>query len=270
MGFSIDSLMSPLIAFNVYSTTNTLSAAPPFPFVFPNIALNEGNYWNATSSKFKAPRAGVYIFSYSTAATAYSQTSFGFVVNNTVLNKAYILSTDHPGVDLTGRSVVVKLNANDYVWITGNGKWSYSDGTQLAAFKSFYYSPVSGVQVAWEVDFTSTTTSVGPGSFVNFASVLTNVGNAVYNSSTIVIPTAGTYYMSLAVTQSLNYGFFVYLYQNGNIVLAMLKTTGGSNKDVTREGTVIVKCTAGDRFTVYIDSGIATGFTSFSGFLLSS
>ena len=265
-GFDLATLMNPLIAFSVYSSIQITSPASPLPFPFPNITADIGQAWNSTTHKFVTPVSGIYIFGFSTAAILYKASTFSLVIDNNVLYNAEMMDTLHPGVDLTSRSVVVSLTTGQSVWITGNGTDSYSDFSQFATFKGFYYAPEHGIQVAWSVHSTMSLFNISniPLPF-NLVSV--NKGN-VWNGTMVIISVAGYYHISVVATQAPSAGLFPYLYLNNVAILSFLKSGNSSNNVVTREGIVIRNCVVGDKLHVQLNSGQLQAYSSFSGFLI--
>ena len=269
IGFKIDDLMDPLIAFNVYQDQTIMTPSSPLPVPFTNIVLNEGNGWNSSSYKFVVPVTGVYIFSYSTASTAGVPSLFNLVIDNNILYNAEISDTAHPGIVSSSRSVPVSVIQGQSVWITGNGKQSYGNQYQLSSFKGFLYSPVHKINVVWSVHTTTAGNCIWNNLNIPFALIHVNIGNAWQSGqSQVVIPVAGIYYVSIAATSTSSNGIEPFVCVNGIFYGNTGVSAGLMNSQVTREGAFLFQLSVGDTVAQKDITSCYTSYTSFSGFLL--
>lgn len=266
-GFTIDSVMSRLVAFNAYITTTVQSPPGSDPFVFSQTDLNEGGAWDAISSKFTAVATGIYVFSYSVGALPNTPASLKLVIDGEVLYNADVLSNNN-GTDMSSRSALVSLNNGQQVWVTGNGTWAYSDSGQLTSFKGFYHCPNHGVYAVWSMHSTTVMYNVPKNMLVPFnTSVLMGAG---WNGTTIFVKYAGIYYISIATTQYTNKGVSFYLYQNSlsNKLTFNNKIYQCTMGSVTRESAAVTQAVVGDELFVAINSGSSSKYSSFTGFLV--
>ena len=268
IGFKLDDWLNILIVFNVYQNSTIKTPLSPNAVPFTLVTVNEGGSWNATTYKFSAPIDGVYIFSYSTASIANTLTSFNLVKDGVVSYNADSNDTSSAGVDSASRSVPVRLNRGQRVWVTGNGMMSYGNRYKLSSFKGFFYSPVQGIQVVWSVH--TTNVKLDSSDPVVFPIIETNQGNAwVSSSNRVVIKVAGTYYVNIVGTQQPWKGISLLVRLNGNIAAIILFKSGQAyNGSVTREVADIFQLKVNDELHVQATAGEYQGFTSFCGFLL--
>ena len=268
IGFKLDDWLNIQIVFNVYQNSTIITPTSPKPVPFNVVTVNEGGCWDETIYKFRAPIHGIYIFSYSTASIANTATSFSLIKDGIVLYNSDSNQTSSAGVNSVSRSVPVKVNRGQRVWVTGNGMLSYGNQYKLSSFKGFLYSPFQGIQVVWSVHTTAPyPQSANP---VVFPIIETNQGSAWLSSSNqVIIKVAGTYYVNIAATQKSFEGISLHVVLNGKTdAIQLFKYWQTDNGPVTREIADILQLKENDVLHVYIDSGGYQGYTSFCGFLL--
>ena len=268
IGFKLDDWLNILIVFNVYQNSTIITPSSPNPVPFTLVTVNEGESWDATTYKFSAPIDGVYIFSYNTASIANTPTSFNLVKDGIVSYNADSNYTGSAGVDSASRSVPVRLNRGQRVWVTGNGMMSYGNRYKLSSFKGFFYSPVQGTQVVWSVH--TTNAHLQGSNPVVFPIIESNQGNAwVSSSNKVVIKVAGTYYVNIVGTQQPMAGISLHVLLNGNLeAIILFKSWQAYNGFVTREMADILQLKVNDELHVNANGGEYQGYISFCGFLL--
>ena len=122
------------VAFSVYLDHRTVSLGKDQAIVYNQVLLNKGNAYNKFSGMFTAPASGVYLFSWSAAASgapglAAYDIWLSLVINDVIQTTAVAESRtdydDHQG----SATAVLHLNQGDIAWIKhlyGTGVFSGS------------------------------------------------------------------------------------------------------------------------------------------------
>lgn len=101
------------------NTNQNLSGGATADISFGSAIVNIGSYYNTTTSKFTAPIAGTYFFSFQTAVAFNSASYFSLVPlkNGSALGNyaAFNNSNGGTGYQSTATSFIITLAANDYI-----------------------------------------------------------------------------------------------------------------------------------------------------------
>ena len=278
LGFRLDNLFAPLVAFAVQLTQSYTTASA---IIFDRILVNEGNKYNKNDGSFTAPANGIYFFSSTTINNVY------ITVNN-VYNKICVVLNDdvHTSNDLVSSrgSVVLTLNANDKVQVKPRlNDFIRTNPDGFANFNGFLYSPISGIKVAWSV--TRTTPVMGPSDYVSFDVINTNEGNCwITASNKVNIPVSGIYFVDIG-SPHCGKGFWyccdgkgngdtvIQVLRNGNIIINKKLSIITYSNCGNRSRATVVSLNVGDELKVNIPTGgchysDAYNMIWFNGFLL--
>ena len=112
------------------------------PVPFNTYLYNAGRHYNPLNHTYTAPSDGIYYFSFSVGLIAHSEAEFVLYKNN----KAYVniirRSTTHNGTDMIGRSVMMRLNRGEQVFMVNEaGRTARSSSMMETSFLGFKYQP---------------------------------------------------------------------------------------------------------------------------------
>ena len=137
--------------FSVARVDSVSGTREPFPF---DISLYKGGlHYNRSSHTFTAPSSGIYYFSFSVGLNAHS--SAGFTLHKNALPYVNIVrkSTSHNGIDTIGRSVLMRLNQGDRIYMVNEaGQTARSSHMMETSFSGFKYQPVHGNMVCSSIE----------------------------------------------------------------------------------------------------------------------
>ena len=281
LGFRIDNLFCPLVAFEVQISTNTKlpSVESVAPIFFDTVLVNEGQGYQINNSVFVAPVEGTYFFTVTTPGMVYLEITKQH--NLQICNCAQI---QNRGVTVVRGSAMFTLQQNDSIQLISGAHPRLpivSDEYGITKFQGFLYKPRSTMQVAWSVvkvqDGSSTFT--GPIDYLSYNIINVNI-NSPWKEETnkVVIPISGTYLVDL---YSYHCGWYWVgdgnteihvLLNNVSIIINRLTSITFENC-VSRSRSTIVKTKEGDELRVMVPTGgtfHADGnrMETFSGFLL--
>ncbi len=266
-GFDISALMKPLVAFNVYRGATITSPTLLQPFPFTTVDVNEGGGWNTTSFKFTAPLSGIYVLSYTTASKGLMQAIYKLVVNGSMFQmEASIFDTNHSGIDMTTRCVLLTINQGIPIWITGLGTQAYGSEYELASFKGFLLSPINGIMIAWSA-VQNTWLTVTWASLVNVGYPVAPWNNTLGKA---VIPIRGIYFVTMTTIASASTAAYVGMRVNGLMspFVYTRVSVGLTNSYLTRSSSSLAQCNTGDTLDIQLLFGLVESELSFSGFLV--
>ena len=281
LGFRLDTIMSPLVAFFVARESPMESQTLPNNTLlnYDKVLVNEGNAWKSLNNTFIAPLAGVYIFSYTTPNNNSKQCKISIFINSFESFQACLCERIHDSVEFSRALAVVSLQANDIVSFHAGLTSVCSDDPFIMSVQGFYYNPISNRQVVWSVNKGLCGNFSGPIAYLSYPVVFTNVGNAWNgNDSKVYINTAGTYFIDLN-----SYFCGSAFFGDGNLkIQAMLNgqtvidiTIPRIIKDcISRSRSVLYPLKEGDTLWVTIPTSSGgywsneRGLQSFAGFLL--
>ena len=140
------SMLDETAAFCVASNHTISGYRKPVPF--NTYLYNAGRHYNPLNHTYTAPSDGIYYFSFSVGLNAHSEAEFVLYKNN----KAYVniirRSTKHNGKDTIGRSVMMRLNRGDMVFMVNEaGQTARSSLMMETSFSGFKYQPKHGNMV---------------------------------------------------------------------------------------------------------------------------
>ena len=142
MGFRLDSLMKPLIAFYVGRTASWTQSTSAV--VYDQIMVNIGGGWNIISNRFIAPVTGTYYFSLSLGYEAGNSPNFQILINNTpkLGATAGVGSIMTSGIGIIAKSYMVTMTQDDFLEVRTSNAQSYSDENNFQmTLGGFLYSP---------------------------------------------------------------------------------------------------------------------------------
>ena len=275
LGFRLDNLFYPLVAFGVQRTQNINVSGT---INFDRVLANEGNGYNSSTGFFIVPVSGIYFLSIVTPSL------FGLYVNP-AYTEMFICLCDsvHITTDQvsTRGSLMLTLNVNDKVQVIPNAANLpinvIRDG--IASFQGFLYSPRSGNKTAWSV---SRTVSSGPTDYLSFNLVNVNTANC-WNAAfkNVTIPTSGMYYVDITdYPCGTAFGYcsgngdnVIQVLHNGNPIVRIRLSIATFNNCASRSRSALVSLKAGDELRVNIPTGgchysNSGRMMAFSGFLL--
>ena len=200
LGFRIDTIMNPLVAFLVARDTppHSQPLPPGTQLAYNRIIVNEGNAWQASNNSFVVPFPGVYVFAFTTPSNSTKESKIWMYVNSVERYVSCLCEAKHNDVEYTRVMTVVSLNASDIVSFHVNFSILYSDAHLLMSVQGFYYQPISNRQVVWSVNRGSTGEIIGPITYLSYPIIFANVGNTWdENDNKVHITTAGTYLVDL-------------------------------------------------------------------------
>ncbi len=220
-------------------------------------------------------QSGIYFLSLSSASIPGSRQIVDMRVNGVVKARTYI-NNYFPGVDTSGQSLLLQLNASDVIQIVSTVGNLSSDAGYQTSFQGFLYEPVHGEKVAWTLTFPYGVAMYlyGP-TDVNYTVVMLNEGSA-WNSSTgmVVVPTSGIYFIRLSGTAwPKEYRFNLVLSVNGvpliNVIEKIDIIRTGNN---LRSRSLVHHFNEGDQLVVSVPNGYCLHSyqydSIYSGFLI--
>ena len=274
--FIIDSLMSPLVLFEVIGLRlNAVSKA-----TYTIISVDEGNGWSYNDNNFVAKTTGVYYFSATIFINTLKKMQAYFSVNNSYFcTLVYFDTAFYEYIDTVSRGCLLSLQKNDKVTLTID-KRNY-DAVKGAYLRGFFYSPRHDIKIAWSLHNDQNVSSF-QNTTVEFNRVLLSPNNATWNSDSkiLTISISGVYFIEI-VGSSNNYSSFweknsidMCLLLNSSSYLSILNFKSNA-QGITRSRSVIVHLGIGDRVsvislgdrTVHMSGYYYQGL-SFQGFLL--
>ena len=112
------------------------------PVPFNTYLYNAGRYYNPLNHTHTAPSDGIYYFSFSVGLNAHREAEFVMYKNNEAYVNIIRRSTTHNGTDTIGRSVMMRLNLGDMIFIVNEaGRTARSSGMMETSFSGFKYQP---------------------------------------------------------------------------------------------------------------------------------
>ena len=199
LGFRLDNLFRPLIAFALQYTDSTDYGIIPFN----RVLVTEGISWDASLSSLIIPLNGNYFISFATTSMIH------LMVNDAKRAIACMCDTNsdgtsaHNGIQVGRGSVMLSLTVGDEVkFMSGIVTESNSDG--LVSAQGFLYRPLSDISVAWcvaksnDVVLTESIYFTGMRDILSYDLVLVDV-NSPWNkeANKVVIQSDGTYFIDL-------------------------------------------------------------------------
>ena len=112
------------------------------PVPFNTYLYNAGRHYNPLNHTYTAPSDGIYYFSFSVGLNAHSEAEFVLYKNN----KAYVniirRSMTHNGTDTIGRSVMMRLNQGDIIFMVNKARRTARSSSMMeTSFSGFKYQP---------------------------------------------------------------------------------------------------------------------------------
>ena len=281
LGFRIDNLFCPLIAFEVQTSTNTkLPTDEGLATIFFDIVLvNEGQGYQINNSAFVTPVEGTYFFSISAPGVALLA-----INTKTKLLICNCANIQNKGVTVVRGSAMFTLQQNDVIQLKTNAypRLPIVTGVNgITKFQGFLYRPRSAIQVAWSVVKAEPVTFIftGPIDYLSYNVVNVNINNPWKNETNkVVIPISGTYFVDL---YSYHCGWYwvgdgnteMHVLLNNVPIIINKLTSINFDNCVSRSRSTIVKMKEGDELKVTVPTGGAfhadlQGMETFSGFLL--
>ena len=281
LGFRIDNLFCPLVAFEVQTSTNAqLPSNEGLTTIFFDVVLvNEGQGYQINNSVFVAPIAGTYFFSIS---------SPGEVILEINTQRKLLIcncaNIQNRGVTVVRGSAMFILQQNDVIQLKTSAHPRLpivSDENGITKFQGFLYKPKNAIQVAWSVVKAESKFCVftGPIDYLPYNIINVNInGPWKIESNRVVIPISGSYLVDL---YSYHCGWhwigdgnteIRVLLNNAPIIINRLTLIKFHNC-VSRSRSAIVKMKEGDELRVTVPTGGAfyadlQSMEVFSGFLL--
>ena len=276
LGFRLDNLFNPLVAFGVQltQTFNSISSVK-----FDRILVNEGNRYNLSDGSFIVPLSGIYFFSMVTTKLFYLK------VNGVLKLCTCVCDNAHNSGDLVSSrgSAMFALNANDKVQVVAVSGFLpiYTTQDGLVNFQGFLYSPISGNQVAWSV--VRSASVEGPADYVSFDIINTNKPTNcwIIASNKISVPLTGLYFVDIYAY--LCGSSFAYCAGNGDTSIQVLRNgvpivsirmaIATFDNCASRSRSIIVALNVSDELRVRVPTGgclysDSQQMMAFNGFLM--
>lgn len=136
-------VMADVVAFYAYLTNTETNPGPHHVIVYDHIVTNSGNGYNKHSGAFTVPKAGMYVFSWTTFVNPNSYFPIELAVNSHRAGIVFVhASTTFNGV--TG-SVVIQLQQDDVVMVRSEPGYNpsgniYSDNKMKTTFSGWCIS----------------------------------------------------------------------------------------------------------------------------------
>ena len=281
LGFRLDTIMNPLVAFLVARDTPPNSQPLPTGTLlnYNRIIVNEGNAWKSLNNSFIAPITGVYIFSYTAPSNASNECKISLYVNSVATRWVCLCESSHNDVEYTRVLAVVSLNVCDKVSFRVASNILYSDDHLLMSAQGFYYQPITNRRVAWSVNKGQCGEFYGPITYLPYPVVSVNVGNVWNgNDNKVYISTAGTYFIDLnsffcGSAYGGNGNLKIQVMLNGQSII-YIAIPSSITFCINRSRSVLYKLKSGDALWVTIPTSsggywsLNNGLQTFAGFLL--
>ena len=112
------------------------------PVPFNTYLYNAGRHYNPLNHTYTAPSDGIYYFSFAVGLIAHREAEFVLYKNK----KAYVniirRSTTHNGTDMIGRSVMMRLNRGDMIFMVNEARQTARSSLMMeTSFSGFKYQP---------------------------------------------------------------------------------------------------------------------------------
>jgi hypothetical protein len=139
-------MRSPPVAFSVALNESQTGYMDPLPFTIE--LVNEGEYYDLETHKFKAPADGIYYFSFSVGMNAEGTANLVLYKNDIPLVNIIRTSTNMTGTDTTSRDIMMTLHEEDTVHLVNEQNWTARSSQYFeTSFSEFRYLP-EGNQVS--------------------------------------------------------------------------------------------------------------------------
>ena len=276
-GFYINNIVDPVVAFSLgLSASFDTNTDINIPFDIVNVDSNNG--WNRSSSIYVVQVPGVYVISYSLAASAYQNPFVQLYATQSFVAGLYS-SGGRNGIEMLSRTVLVDLVEGDQVRAVLSSTYGgvYSDIRYQTSMKGFLYKPYRTAPVSWCVvweNSVASTTIAGPVDPVAFNILLVNQGSGWDEAlNRFTAPLSGVYYIQLTAGIAPENPTKMELLINGTPVINVYRQfTSHSDRD-TRSKAVIIRLQQGDELRIRLPSGYylqtsAFRYTGFAGFRL--
>ena len=279
LGFRIDKLFSPLIAFAVQPTIGSIQFDDNYSIKFNRLLVNEGQGFQISNNTFVAPENGAYFFTFSSPGKV-------ILVTNNIPKIMICNCADVPNKaeSVVRGSVMLNLNKNDVVRLTVIAPTDlplWNDDYGLTKFQGFLYKPKSTLHVAWSVAKTvaeNGTLFFGPIDYLPYDTVNTNINFPwKIKENKVIIPVSGTYFLDLCSypcggLSREHYGEMQVML-NGNPKLISRSSPLTFNNCVTRSRSIILHLAENDVLWVRLPNRdvfytLYIAHVTFSGFLL--
>ena len=194
VGFRIDSIMQPLVAFAVTAQSHMAGQSAA---TFTNVSIDTHNALQLNyDSYFVVPVSGIYYFSYRIDSIGSEEHDLYLCVN--MMAYASLHSTVANGTETTSRSVIMELNHNDRVHLhLHTPDKQYSTENRQIFFAGFLYQPATfWSRVIWSVYMSES--QLGYRFPLAFGTIDVNEGDGWQaNENRFVVPQEGVYYVQL-------------------------------------------------------------------------
>ena len=276
-GFFINNIVDPLVAFSFRLTTSFSSKTNEnIPFDIINIDTHSG--WRKSSNVYNARVSGVYVISYSIAASENQSPYVKLLVNTMDRGALHLGSIGRNGIETISRMVLTDLKVGDNLAIFSHGEYGgvYSDVHCQTSMNGFLYKPSRNTPVSWCVILAprADVTLTGPVDPVNFDTILVNQEfgwNELTNR--FITPSAGVYYIHMTAGIPGTKPTKMELLVNGlPFVNVYRKFTSHASLDV-RSRSVILRLQQGDELRICLPASFYlqtndNGYIGFAGFRL--
>ena len=275
-GFFINNIVDPVVAFSLgLSTPFNSSTDLNIPFDIVNVDSYNG--WNKSSNAYVVQVPGVYVISYSFAASANQNSFVELYITQSFIAGLFISGTTRNGIEMLSRTLLVSVIEGDQIRAVLNSNFSgiYSDIRYQTSMKGFLYKPYRSVPISWCVVWDDVSTIIaGPIDPVAFNIVFVNQGSGWDEAlNRFTTPLSGVYYIQLTAGIASENPTKMELLVNGFPVINVYRQfTSHSDRD-TRSKAVIIRLQLGDELRVRLPSGyyLQTNkfrYTGFVGFRL--
>ena len=271
-GIRLDSLMSPLVAFEVSCASSGCNGNS-----FGNVILNIGNGWDTVKRRFVAPVSGIYYFSGSVGLSVGTvETRLTIGPCETFANYNWLERYVNDGRNIVTGSCLLNLNSSDVVIGTVEINSSI-DATIFDdfTFRGFLYSPTGGGRISWYLSSYEIP-------FINGSGLLKSATYSYFDSvywselkNKINIGVSGNYFVDLSASstsaENLRVGLRAIdmrlLLNNSTVTLRLYFARYNCN--IMRNRAAIVRFQEGDELSIDLQGNIFSHLSfNFIGFLL--
>ena len=277
-GFFINNIVNPLVAFSLGLSTNFGLGPANIPFDIVNIDTENG--WNKTSNAYIVQVPGVYVISFSMAASLTALPFIGLHVKPSFLVGLYVSDGRvRNGIETASRTVLVDLIQGDELSAVLHQSITYSDIRYQTSMKGFLYKPYQTLPISWCViweESDNLANIVGPIDPVVFNIIFTNQGSGWDQAlNRFITPLSGTYYIQLTAGIYTAKPTKMELLVNGSPIVNVYRQFTSHSWFENDSRAVILQLQQDDELRIRLPSGYylhtnINRYTAFSGFRIYS
>ena len=258
----------------LFSVAKISSTASSNTFIFDEITVQRGQYYDMLTGSFKVPINGTYVFHFSTGVVPSSEIDMQMIAYSLPIAHVYRTSNFNNGIDTMSVSYIGTFTKDTQIRIYLGSGTSTSDSLRQTSWSAFLLDNLMYPLIAFctrpvfgSLPLTVTDTQI------NFDTTSVNIGNAWNSASDLfTAPRSGTYVFSFSFAFGPQKFCIVTLYVNSATRKQQLVFSDLNHNGYDMTGTTaVISLATGDTVGLYyagnnlFSDNLFT--TSFAGFL---